>query len=40
MRESLVALRRVLKRLGLEHFEVPFRDFKTFGDYVLDKPTV
>jgi hypothetical protein len=35
MRESLLALRSVLKRLGLEQFEVPFRDFRTFKSYWL-----
>ena len=35
MRESLLALNSVLKRLGLEHFEIPFRDFKTFKSYWL-----
>ena len=36
MRESLLALRNVLRRLGLEQFEVPFRDFKTFKSYWLN----
>jgi hypothetical protein len=36
MRESLVALRGVLKRLALERFEIPFRDFKTFKSYWLN----
>lgn len=35
MRESLLALRSSLKRLGLDRFEVPFRDFKTFRSYWL-----
>jgi len=35
MREGLLALRSVLKRLGLEQFEVPFRDFRTFKGYWL-----
>jgi hypothetical protein len=35
MRESLVALRSVLTRLGLEQFGVPFRDYRTFKSYWL-----
>ncbi len=35
MRESLLALGSVLKRLRLERFEVPFRDFRTFKSYWL-----
>ena len=35
MREGLLALRSALTRLGLDHFEVPFRDFRTFKRYWL-----
>jgi len=35
MRESILALRSVLKRQGFDNFEVPFRDFKTFKSHWL-----
>jgi hypothetical protein len=35
MRESLLALHAVLKRLCLDQYVVPFRDFKTFKSYWL-----
>jgi hypothetical protein len=35
MRESLLALHAVLKRLGMTEFVVPFRDYKTFKSYWL-----
>jgi hypothetical protein len=37
MRESLLALGSVLKRLGLDRFEVPFRDYRSFKNYWLRK---
>jgi hypothetical protein len=33
MREALVALRLVVERLGIERFDVPFRDFSTFRSW-------
>lgn len=35
MRETLLGLRAVLDRLGIQQFDVPFRDFTTFKSYWL-----
>jgi hypothetical protein len=37
MRESLLALGSILKRLGLTDLQVPFRDLKTFKSYWLKR---
>jgi hypothetical protein len=35
MREALLALRAVVERLGIDDFDVPFRDFSTFRSWWL-----